>query len=68
MDGLQVVHSIIGESSEIAKVNGGMFNEQIVREKKEVRATCEQVSETCERLCESKMSTGKGQIESSVDG
>lgn len=52
-----------------------MFNKKMVREiehkaqkKEEVRVTCEQVSETCERLCESKISTGKGQIESSVEG
>lgn len=38
------------------------------KKKKKLRGTCEQVSETCERLCESKISTGKGQIESSVDG
>lgn len=52
-----------------------MFNEKMSareqaarkKKKKKLRGTCEQVSETRERLCESKISTGKGQIESSVD-
>lgn len=37
------------------------------KEEKKLRATCEQESETCERLCESKISAEGGHIQSFVD-